>query len=355
MGKISFEKKKNSISIVNRLSYPEAVNESVLNAIASGMSEHILPVALRATRKDACLECPITGQMALGQYFSGIISKKKFLDVVLQLIRLIKECEKNRLNPSNLDFQADRIFVDPCTGTVRCVYWPVVNNKDSRPPHLFLQQLPSGIRFREQEGTGHTEEYLSFFKGNSPFSINHFEKLILSLQGETIASHYAPSGQIGDGEARTEAAAESHDIDASIEYDPLLSARDVFWDTSGSVADLQYGEPEEEACPYLVREGTGEIIFMDRFPFRMGRSDTECDYVISDNPFVGRNHADILCKGRQYFLADLHSTNKTYVDGREVPPGEAVEVISGTRIMLANEGFVFYMRGGTAHGCKCTG
>ena len=65
MSKISFERKKNTVFIVNRLSYPEAVNERVFNAIASGMFEGFLPVEIIRKRKDTSLRCSITGLLPL--------------------------------------------------------------------------------------------------------------------------------------------------------------------------------------------------------------------------------------------------------------------------------------------------
>lgn len=54
---------------------------------------------------------------------------------------------------------------------------------------------------------------------------------------------------------------------------------------------------------------------------------------------VGRRHAIILCIKGQYFIEDLHSTNKTYVNEQAV---EKEEIVSGSRIRLADEDFIFY-------------
>lgn len=51
MSKIIFGNKKGKITIINKLSYPEAVNERVYNAIASEMLEGLLPVAVKEREK----------------------------------------------------------------------------------------------------------------------------------------------------------------------------------------------------------------------------------------------------------------------------------------------------------------
>ena len=91
--------------------------------------------------------------------------------------------------------------------------------------------------------------------------------------------------------------------------------------------------------PFLIREKTSEKITIDKEEFCIGRSSRYCDYVVEDNMMIGRRHAVIICVGGRYFIEDLHSTNKTYVNEQSI---EKQEIISGTRIRLADEYFVFY-------------
>lgn len=404
MSKISFEKKKNAIFIVNRLSYPEAVNERVFNAIASGMFEGFLPVDIIRKRKYIKLKCTITGLMPLNTYFSGIISKKMFLDVILQLIKLIKSCESNMINPGNLDFQADRIFVDPHTKAITCIYWPIVNNQNSVPAYLFMKQLPHEVVFNEHEEREYINKYLSFFAGFNPFSINNFEKLILTLQGKQSSNTHSPSRQIGRS-IEVKKKSDTKQTNVSIEYDPFSQMREepervikkyadgyTYCDNCGarnrigsnscykcriklkqnpgSVEDRRhemksvpnpnggttvlgvgpgdvtvfgYDTPGKPTYPYLIREKTGEKIYIDKPSFRIGKEEGCCDYFVRDNNAVSRNHADIITRGSRYFIIDRHSTNKTYIDGRVIPFEKEMEIYSKTRLRLANEDFTFYV------------
>ena len=67
------------------------------------------------------------------------------------------------------------------------------------------------------------------------------------------------------------------------------------------------------------------------------------DYVISGNSAVSGNHADIIAWEQRYFVYDHGSTNKTYVNGQAIPAENAVEIVSGTVLRLANESFTFYL------------
>ena len=194
MSKITFENKKGKITIINRLSYPETVNERVYNAIASGMFEGFLPVSIRQKRKETRIECVVQGLIPLTQYFNGIVTKKMFLDFVHEIALLIKNCEKNMVNANNLDLQNDKIFVDPQTKSVKCIFWPVVNNQRGNPPHLFLKQLPFELNFNPHEDNDYLETYKAFFDGFNPFSVNSFDRMVLRLSGKkSTGGHTTPS------------------------------------------------------------------------------------------------------------------------------------------------------------------
>ena len=98
MSKVTIQNKHGNIIITNKLSYPEAVNERVINAIASGVFERFVPVSVKQSHKEVCIECCVQGFITLNQYFSGLVSKKAFLDFVYALVLIIKNCEKDMIS-----------------------------------------------------------------------------------------------------------------------------------------------------------------------------------------------------------------------------------------------------------------
>lgn len=225
MSKITFENKKGKITIINRLSYPETVNERVYNAVASGMFEGFLPVSIRQKRKETRIECVVQGLIPLAQYFNGIVTRKMFLDFVHEIALLIKSCEKNMVNANNLDLQTDKIFVDPQTKSVKCIFWPVVNNQRGNPPYLFLKQLPFELNFNPHEDNDYLEKYKAFFGGINPFSVNSFDRMVLKLSGKkSTGGHATPSEALSDalgGNAKSEKKETDAKKKVNIEYDPF--------------------------------------------------------------------------------------------------------------------------------------
>lgn len=396
MSKISFENKKGKITIINKLAYPESINERVYNAIVSGVFEGFLPVAIRQKRKETRVECVVQGLIPLKDYFSGIVTKKMFLDTVYQIIQLLKNCEKNMVNCNNLDLQSDLLFLDPQTKNVYCVFWPIVNNQRETPPQLFLKKITSEFTFNPHEDNEYLQQYNAFFSGVDPFSVKNFERLILKLQGKKSIGGHTPSVDLKRDQEERRTTEEKKKI--NIEYDPFAEQADVahvekkevrsglvcpscktenpidavycmkctvslkaninekkekkvpdtidfgtmvLGDDSGGTTVLGYDEPEIPMFPTLTRVKTEESFVIDKSSFRIGAEEETCDLFIGDNTYISRKHVDIITKDERYYIVDLRSTNKTFVDGKVVPINTEVEIFSGTEIRLANEDFVF--------------
>lgn len=94
---------------------------------------------------------------------------------------------------------------------------------------------------------------------------------------------------------------------------------------------------------YLVRKSTGERIQIIGSDFAIGRDASQANYVVGNNPAVGRCHARIVCSGGTYYFIDNNSKNFSYINGARVAAMQQVELRSGTAVRLANEEFEFVM------------
>lgn len=389
MGKTTVEQSKDKHIVVNRLTYPEAINELELEKIAEGQIKRLIPITTETTKKAIIMKTTVTGMMTLKTYFNAIIRKKMFLNVVAELVAVVKECEKNLLNVNNLMLDWDYIFLDLRTKKIKCIFWPIVNNTNASSVPEFFRELPFRVVFSKHEDHGYVKDYLLFFKNNRLYSTNSFEKFIFEMMGREIQTKtYFPSGSSGSGDSQSfseKAPAVKGSTGGSIAYNPLQPAEQIvcpkcgkagaegakFCTSCGSplaepaafdfgttpaasettvLGAEEYGgttvlgaDEPEPAFPYLIREKTQEKISVNKPSFRIGKERRYCDYFVVNNNAISRSHADIITKDSRYYIIDNNSTNKTYVDGRVIPVKKEVEIFSGTRLRLANEDFVFYI------------
>ena len=56
---------------------------------------------------------------------------------------------------------------------------------------------------------------------------------------------------------------------------------------------------------------------------------------------MSRSHADIIIRDGRYYVFDLRSKNKTFINNRVLPTEHEIEIFDGDILKLANEEFLF--------------
>ena len=101
-------------------------------------------------------------------------------------------------------------------------------------------------------------------------------------------------------------------------------------------------EPNNElsGMPYLIRISSGERVVINKDRFTIGR-DLDVDYRIPENVSISKCHAMISLKNGDWYITDNGSSNKTFVNGRQLRSHETVLLVDNTEIMLATEKMIF--------------
>lgn len=206
-----------------------------------------------------------------------------------------------------------------------------------------------------------THDYLSIYvnqlsnKKRENFRIAEFEKVIFSMIQESTMKekdvseprdmdYYEAIARRDEAEYLEQGVDDNYEEDNG-EDTGILDGD--FWNNTKTITmaeNLQaaYGSaPLSGKSPFLVHEKSGEKIPINKDVFSIGKDASMVDYAIDGNSTVSRKHAEIIKKGTHYFLSDKGSTNKTYVEGREIRPEEFVEIHNGTKFKLSNEEFTF--------------
>lgn len=83
----------------------------------------------------------------------------------------------------------------------------------------------------------------------------------------------------------------------------------------------------------------GSVAFFIRKPEFVIGKDAQTDGVIEHNQAVSRRHCVIRRHTEGWFVADLASTNHTYLDGRKLLPDEELPLRDGSTLRIADMGF----------------
>lgn len=116
---------------------------------------------------------------------------------------------------------------------------------------------------------------------------------------------------------------------------------------AGETSVLNQGAGETTVLGYqstgasLVRKSTGEKISINKPEFTIGKEKRRVDYCIDNNNSVSRTHAKIRTRAGKCYIADLGSTNCTYVNGTKLSPNQEIALSNGDKIKISDEEFEF--------------
>lgn len=361
MSKVTYRFKNGRMSITNKLTYPEQVNEKVFGELARGRYIGFLPLTKQSKGKSLLLCCEVTESVPLKEYLNGVISKKVFLSIVDRLIGVIKYCAGSTLSTGNLFLTEDSVFIRPSTSELSVIYWPVVNNMLSLPAEGFFRQLIDRLHLAEEDDHLFVSSYIAFFSSSELFSLSDFERLIAGLKGGDKPA--ARQDISADREPQT------HSL-GGIEYDPFSqaekrnepsggavkaqAAETVMCPACGELAEskapfcpkcgsrLTPGIPRRQPVqqlPALVNIARDRCFIIDSPCFLIG-SARSCGCCIPDSG-LSEQHAAVLFEHGRYYLKALSPAGAVFLNGKPVPPQEQSPVFLGDSFSIADEIFTF--------------
>lgn len=89
----------------------------------------------------------------------------------------------------------------------------------------------------------------------------------------------------------------------------------------------------------LLRKANNERININKPEFTIGKERRRVDYCIENNNSVSRTHAKIRVRSGNCYIADLGSTNCTFVNGSKISPNQEVALNKGDKIKISDEEF----------------
>lgn len=91
----------------------------------------------------------------------------------------------------------------------------------------------------------------------------------------------------------------------------------------------------------LLRERTGECFPVVNKVSKIGKQASKVDIVIRNNNTISREHCILSYDAGKYYLEDNGSLNYTYLNGKQLDPGEKVGLENGCEIQMSDEIFHF--------------
>lgn len=380
MNKIKLANKMGLSQLIIKSLKGQQVSENEVYAINANKVPGLLHLDVVQKGSSFKLIYNITGFISLKEFLRTPLNKQLFAQILQNILANLKAVESAYFNQQYLLMDINQVYVNPNTQHIYFTYVPILMFESGTSLREFLLGIIQHGTFAPGEDNSYVRDYITILNSGINFSVFELEEYINKLLGQNISriqevecpscktklkkgtnychacgakvsgntgntgkGVYDPLADTGgdvvedDDEVREEIVVRKDNTQGLSDGTTVLGA------DPGGTTVLGSEELEAPVFPYLIREKTEEKISVNKPSFRIGAERKYVDYWVNDNSTVSRSHADILTREKRYFIIDLNSTNKTYVDGRAIPVEKEIELFDGTRIRLSNEEFVFHI------------
>ena len=335
----------------------QTLNKREVNEIQNCSMQGVLPIEVEIKRKGFLIIYDLTSYIPLNQYISTIVNKKKFAEIVLQILGIFQQLTDQYYKTQNLVLDLEKIVVNPSTDQIYFPFVPILYYDFGITEKEFLIQLIYSTTFDNTEDTSYIDHCLYILQKNMNFSRVELEEYLKSqiddesstkrkVKSDDIQDIYDPSEQ-WDQKEEIEKPTFKKNIEQvkpekekeKKEKEPAQSS-----ELTGSLTDfgdggtMLLGALEES---YLRQERTGQKFYLKLDEITIGKRQDN-HVCISDNPVVSRTHAKLVRIQNDYYLQEVKATNGTKVNGRRIQPTEQVLLRDGDMVEFANEKFIYY-------------
>ena len=265
--------------------------------------------------RDGGLAYQTQGLMSWREFLQQKPSQKQLLEISGRMIQTMCGLEDYMLEPSQVVFDEDSVYINPQTLEPFLCYVP-----REMETHAFWGGLKGlGMLLVRDELYDAVQEQKNQDAEEQVEEIPGFAQTTLFEQEKSVEVY-------GETEVFWESQEKARQ---SKERREDAKRKGI------SIRDLQLTKA------YLIRCKTGEKICINTNIFKLGKEKDYVNYCILDNPAISRSHADIVRQGEQFFIVDQNSLNHTFVNGVEIASKQMVALQTGTEIRLADERFEF--------------
>lgn len=309
--------------------------------------------------------------ITLSERLKKPVSKYDFFFIMEQIIVATQRLSGSNLHTNRIALSNKSIFINEVTKELQFVYLPIEVVPDNPDVLSFMESIIYLMKLVEGQDNDYISRFMYFITSLNSYDPNKIERYIDREDNRivrTIKQHGLSRDNAGVAKP-TKEDDEPTDLFPDEKTDLIDDLTDLLDDAEST--GIPQDDPTllltgDETClldldeestallsedsdtelihyPYLERTSTGETVMIDKAVFRLGKESSCVDYVVINNNTVSGSHADIITRKQKYFVIDLNSKNRTYINNRVLPTQYEVEIFDGDRLKLSNEEFVFHI------------
>lgn len=321
-----------------------------------------------------CYQVVFNGYYKLNYFIEGYADLASLLpalppDVFLQYVHnilstVISLRAVGAMHPINLETSLDRIFIDEKDNSAHMIYLPVSDGYMEHMNTHYEQALKGELKAAlwanknlHSPLSAHLGELLArddmpleqikaalVEQDPTPIRISQPEKPAAALPAPAPAQAAGPfvPSELEKAGVQAITASLSGEVEdtskVSIQPEAPLykpAPKPALPPEPAPAESTAAGTPPQPPALVLVGPKKDEIT-LGAQEVTLGRQPKKVDHAITYSRAISQVHCKISCAGGQYFVADLFSTNGTYVDGAMLEPESPVPLCAGSELKLGN-------------------
>ena len=331
-------KKRDMLKTVIRLSDREELDDRKLSFLESVYLPGFFKLEQVSGRKFSY--CGKYG-ISLAERLKKPVTEHQFYILAERIVVATERLIRNNLPINGLLLNPDYVYISAADSELQFIYVPVKESEYGDDIPSFLIEVANRIIPEDFEDAEYIQMFIRYMNQIGVYSPKHVENYIEFNDRVVVKKLRA----YDDDNTNQNMKGPAKDVSPEEELSSTVKLRDVTLPTMQMGIHNAMEEAKlqtDETYASLERVQGNEIIPIRKTVFRFGTDADTVDYEIRNNPAVSRNHMDLIVRRPHFYVMDLYSKNKTYVNNHEIPAKTEKEIFNGDRIRMANEEFIFY-------------
>lgn len=321
-------KRSNGVNkIVYRTRNEIQLNQEVINQVRTGAVSSLLPV-IEANSREVVYGAG--DLITLRNYLKKNVSIDIMYSIISQTIDTLNKLSNERMSNTRLVLDADYVFVNEEDGRLFFIYEPYISNREMIVYINFWINIIDTTKIKDvdvREQCLQLKQYIEESKNKSLDEIYAYVNKTVSFNNpSTTGNLMVKATNLREVEQMNQSFDEEPETGLLVQSKPEPLT--------------QKPKPiiAREKRAFIIRENNNDKVEVITNVFSVGKS-ASCNYTISGNPTISRNHVIISKKLGEFYLVDEKSTNGTFINGEKVEKNREYCLKNGDRLRLSNEYF----------------
>jgi len=189
MVSFTYENQGTKSFLINQMSKDQQVDALAMGMLSNNRVTGVLPVAFTQKDNDRFLQYDISSKVSLQSFFTGIVSRKRLLNILFTISNTILQSEEYLIESNMFVLDCTYIYANVSTSEASLVYLPVLPvSSENTSLSQFFKDMVFSTHFDQTENCDHIAKIMNFLNSSGQFSLLDFRNLIQEIIRSTQTS-----------------------------------------------------------------------------------------------------------------------------------------------------------------------